>query len=42
VTELLQIAALPDLSVAIEPLVRVRETVRAERKATDRTLETSR
>lgn len=42
VIELLQIAALPDLSAAIEPRVRVRETMRADRRTTDRTLETSR
>ena len=38
VLELLEMAALPDLSAAIEPLLRVRETMRAERKAMDRTL----
>src|ERR1700731_633725 len=31
-------AALPDLSAAIEPLLRVREGMRTERKALDRTL----
>ena len=37
VLELLEMAALPDLSAAIEPLLRVREGMRTERK-TDRTL----
>jgi Transposase IS116/IS110/IS902 family len=35
---LLEMAALPDLSAAIEPLLRVREGMRTERKALDRTL----
>ena len=38
VLELLEMAALPDLSAAIEPLLRVREGMRTERKALDRTL----
>jgi transposase len=38
VLELLEMAALPDLSAAIEPLLRVREGMRAERKAFDRRL----
>ena len=39
VIELLEMAALPDLSAAIEPLLRVREEgLHAERKAFDRTL----
>jgi len=38
VLELLEMAALPDLSAAIEPLLRVRESMRTERKALDRTL----
>jgi len=36
--ELLEMAAMPELSAAIEPLVRVRESVRIERKAQDRPL----
>jgi transposase len=40
VTELLEMTALPELSAAIEPLLRVREGMRAERKAFDRTLAT--
>jgi transposase len=36
--ELLEMAALPDLSAAIEPLLRVREGMRTERKTLDRTL----
>ena len=36
--ELLEMATLPELSAAIEPLLRVRESMRAERKAFDRTL----
>src|SRR5690242_20283024 len=36
--ELLEMAALPQLTAAIEPLLRVRESMRAERKALDRTL----
>ena len=38
VTELLEMVALPDLSAAIQPLLRVREGMRTERKAFDRTL----
>lgn len=38
VVELLEMAELPDLSAAIEPLLRVREGLRTERKALDRTL----
>ena len=38
VLELLEMAALPDLSAAIEPLLRVREGMCTERKALDRTL----
>jgi transposase len=38
VLELLEQAALPELSAAIEPLLRGREVMRAERKAADRTL----
>ena len=38
VLELREQAALAELSAAIEPLLRVREVMRAERKATDRTL----
>ena len=38
VLELLEMAALADLSAAIEPLLRVRESMRTERKALDRTL----
>jgi transposase len=38
VLELLEMAALPDLSAAIEPLLRVRDGMRTERKALDRTL----
>ena len=37
VAELLEMAALSQLTAAIEPLLRVRETMRAERKAFDRT-----
>jgi transposase len=37
VLDLLEMAALPELSAAIEPLLRVREGMRAERKAFDRT-----
>jgi hypothetical protein len=36
--ELLEMAAMPELSTAIEPLVRVRESMRIERKAQDRPL----
>ena len=36
--ELLEMAAMPDLTAAIEALLRVREGMRAERKAQDRTL----
>jgi transposase len=38
VVDLLEEAALPELSAAIEPMLRVREVMRAERKAADRTL----
>jgi transposase len=38
VAELLEMAGMPDLSAAIEPLIRVRESMRIERKAQDRTL----
>jgi transposase len=38
VTELLEMGALPGLTAAIEPLLRVREGMRMERKAFDRTL----
>jgi transposase len=38
VSELLDMAALPELSAAIQPLLRVREGMRTERKAFDRTL----
>jgi transposase len=38
VLELLEMAALPDLSTAIEPLLRLREGMRAERKVFDRRL----
>ena len=38
VLELLETGALPDLSAAIEPLLRVREGMRAERKVFDRRL----
>ena len=38
VADLLELAALSELSAAIEPLLRVREAMRAERKAFDRTL----
>jgi transposase len=38
VADLLEEAALPKLSAAIEPLLRVREVMRGERKAADRTL----
>ena len=38
VAELLEMAALPELSAAIQPLLRVREGMRTERKAFDRTL----
>jgi transposase len=38
VLKLLEQAALPELSAAIEPLLRVREVMRAERKAADRAL----
>ena len=41
VIELLEMAVLPELSAAIEPLLRVRETMRAERKTADRTLAAS-
>jgi hypothetical protein len=41
VLELLEMAALKELSAAIEPLLRVREAMRAERKAADRTLAAS-
>src|SRR3954453_11888868 len=37
VAELLAMASLPQLAAAIEPLLRVRESMRAERKAFDRT-----
>jgi transposase len=37
VLELLEMAALPELSAAIEPLLRVREGMRTERKLADRT-----
>jgi transposase len=36
--ELLEMAAMPELSEAIEPLVRVGESMRIERKAQDRPL----
>ena len=36
--ELLEMAAMPELSAAIEPLVSVRESIRIERKAEDRPL----
>ena len=39
--ELLETAALPELSAAIEPLLRVREGMRGERKTADRTLAAS-
>jgi hypothetical protein len=39
--ELLEMAALPELSAAIEPLLRVREGMRTERKLADRTLAAS-
>ena len=38
VLELIDMAALPELTAAIEPLLRVREGMRTERKALDRTL----
>jgi transposase len=38
VLELLEMAALTELSAAIEPLLQVREGMRTERKAFDRTL----
>jgi transposase len=38
VAELLDMAALPELSAAMQPLLRVREGMRMERKAFDRTL----
>lgn len=38
VADLLEEAALPELSAAIEPLLRVREVMRGERKVADRTL----
>ena len=38
VLDLLEQAALPELSAAIEPLLREREVMRAERKVADRTL----
>jgi transposase len=38
VADLLEEAALPELSAAIKPLLRVREVMRGERKAADRTL----
>jgi transposase len=38
VDDLLEEAALPELSAAIEPLLRVREVRRGERKVADRTL----
>jgi hypothetical protein len=38
VVELLEMATLPELSAAIEPLLRVREGMCTERKALDRTL----
>ena len=41
VLELLEMAALQELSAAIEPLLRVREAMRAERKTADRTLAAS-
>jgi transposase len=41
VLELLEMAALPELSAAIEPLLRVREGMRIERKLADRTLAAS-
>jgi len=41
VLELLGMAALQELSSAIEPLLRVREAMRAERKTEDRTLAAS-
>jgi transposase len=37
VAELLAMASLPGLAAAIEPMLRVRENMRAERKAFDRT-----
>jgi transposase len=37
VVELLEMAAMPELSAAIEALLRVREVMRTERKAQDRT-----
>jgi transposase len=39
--ELLEMAAIPELSAAIEPLLRVRETMRTERKTADRNLAAS-
>src|SRR5271154_1308286 len=41
VLELLEMAALRELSATIEPLLRVREEMRAERKIIDRTLATA-
>src|SRR3954462_2286732 len=38
IADLLAMATLPQLAAAIEPLLRVRESMRAERKALDRTL----
>jgi len=38
VLELLEMGALTELSAAIEPLLRVREGMRTERKGFDRTL----
>src|SRR5262249_44092927 len=38
VAELLEMAAMPELSASIEALLRVRESMRVERKAQDRTL----
>ena len=38
VVELLEMAAMPELSESIEALLRVRESMRVERKAQDRTL----
>jgi transposase len=38
VIELLELAALPELTAAIQPLLRVREGMRVEQKALDRTL----
>ena len=38
VAELLEMAGMPELSAALEPLIRARESMRIERKAEDRTL----